>query len=129
MSVPFLLSKRQPPNSRLRTTCLVSALGRVGWSCTVLPNPSDPVGLSRMIRTPEARARRSITARTVVAGLIVVGHEETGSWRGMRPVRLVADAGRGGWIDATGEATVAGRVAPARRTSPRARILQKAATE
>lgn len=51
MKVLFLLSKRQPPSSRLRITCMLPALEREGWSCTVLPIPSDPIGRLRMIRT------------------------------------------------------------------------------
>jgi glycosyltransferase involved in cell wall biosynthesis len=51
MRVLFLLSNRQPPSSRLRITCMVPALERAGWSCTVLPIPSDPVGRWRMIRS------------------------------------------------------------------------------
>lgn len=65
----------------------------------------------------------------VVAELIVVGCEETGSWRGMRLLTRAAVARLGGWIDATGEATVVGWLAPACRRSPGARILQKVATE
>jgi glycosyltransferase involved in cell wall biosynthesis len=50
MRVLFLLSKRQPPSSRLRITCMVPALEREGSTCTVLPFPSDPIGRLRMIR-------------------------------------------------------------------------------
>lgn len=50
MRVLFLLSKRQPPSSRLRITGMVPALERRGWMCTVQPVPSDPVGRLRMIR-------------------------------------------------------------------------------
>ena len=49
MKILFLLSKRQPPSSRLRITSMVPALEREGWSCTVLPIPSDPAGRLRMI--------------------------------------------------------------------------------
>ncbi len=50
MRVLFLLTKRQPPSSRLRITGMVAALERQGWVCTVLPIPSDPAGRLRMIR-------------------------------------------------------------------------------
>jgi glycosyltransferase involved in cell wall biosynthesis len=50
MKVLFLLSKRQPPSSRLRMTCMIPALEREGWLCTLLPIPSDPIGRLRMIR-------------------------------------------------------------------------------
>ena len=50
MKVLFLLSKRQPPSSRLRITCMVPDLERRGWTCTALPIPSDPLGRVRMIR-------------------------------------------------------------------------------
>ena len=49
MRVLFLLTKRQPPSSRLRITGMVPALERQGCGCTVLPIPSDPVGRMRMI--------------------------------------------------------------------------------
>ncbi len=50
MKVLFLLSKRQPPSSRLRIACMVPALEREGWLCTVRPIPSDPVGRVGTIR-------------------------------------------------------------------------------
>jgi glycosyltransferase involved in cell wall biosynthesis len=49
MRVLFLLSKRQPPSSRLRISGMLPALERQGWVCTVLPISSDPVGRLRMI--------------------------------------------------------------------------------
>lgn len=49
MRVLFLLSQRQPPSSRLRITGMVPALERDGWSCSVLPIPSDPLGRLGMI--------------------------------------------------------------------------------
>jgi hypothetical protein len=65
----------------------------------------------------------------VEAELIVVGHAETGSWRGMRLLTRAAVARLGGWIDATGEATMVGWLAPVCRRSVGARIVQKVATE
>jgi glycosyltransferase involved in cell wall biosynthesis len=50
MRVLFLLSKRQPPSSRLRITAMVPALEAAGWRCSVLPIPSDPLGRLGMIR-------------------------------------------------------------------------------
>lgn len=54
MRVLCLLSKRQPPSSRLRITAMVPALEGAGWECTVLPIPSDPIGRLRMIRACRA---------------------------------------------------------------------------
>lgn len=60
MRILFRLSKRPPPISRLRMTCIMPVLEQKGWACTVLPIPSDHIGRVRMIR---ACARHDVVVR------------------------------------------------------------------
>jgi hypothetical protein len=64
----------------------------------------------------------------VAAELIVFGHEETGSWRGMRLLTRAAVGRPGGWIDDTGGATVVRRYRPACCERASVRILQRVTT-
>lgn len=50
MKVLFLLTKRQPPSSRLRVVNCLPAYREAGIEPTVMPIPSDPIGRIKMLR-------------------------------------------------------------------------------
>lgn len=50
MKVLFLLTKRQPPSSRLRVVNCLPAYREAGIEPTVMPIPSDPLGRLKMLR-------------------------------------------------------------------------------